>query len=328
MPLYLFAFPVYNAYFERNDMSFKLADITFMTKSSLAKEISYLNEEKSHFKENQIFTVVTICRTIPNAKEYAYDKCCFAIDIFKICSDLYHSNFFNPKKWQFDIDTDYITYGESDCYYKQIDSINQESFFVNRKKDRFSSIINSNILLSVNKWNINDFEYLYNIVYSAESKNIHKVLKRACHIYSKYFSINNIFERVVCLCTVLDTLATCERNNKVGQLKKYLPHLVLNDNNLYEALGCFISDIYDLRSTYIHNGEEQDISEDDMDKLEKIIFRLILQLVRQSKEYKSVKEIFKAIDKGSFKPINNNLQDIYIPSRYKSIIVNKTSPIK
>ena len=319
MPRYLIAFPVYNAFFEIDEMSFKVADVTFMSKASLSKEIPYLNEEKSHFKENQIFTTVTICRALSNAKERAYDKCCFATDIFKICSDLYHSNLFNPKKWQFDVNKDFITYGLSNCYCKELDSINPENFHVDYKRDRFPAYVNADVLSSVNKWNIKDFEFLYDLVYSPEAKSIHKVLKRACSIYSQSFSINNIYERVVWLCTILDTLATCERQNKVGQLKKYLPALVLKSDSLSEALGFFISDMYDLRSAYIHNAEEWDISEDDVDKFEKIVYRLILQLIRKSKEYKSINEVFKDIKKGSFVPINDNLQDIYIPKRYRGI---------
>ena len=323
MPRYLIAFPVYNAFFEIDDLSFKVADVTFMSKASLSKEISYLNEKKSQFKENQIFATVTICRALSNAKELAYDKCCFATDIFKICSDLFHGNFFNPKKWQFDVNKDFITYGKSDCYCKELDSMNSENFHVDYKRDRFPAYINSDVLSSVNKWNIKDFESLYDIVYSPEQKSIHKVLKRACHIYSQSFSINNIYERVVLLCTILDTLATCKRSNKVGQLKERLPVLVLKYDKLNEALGCFISDVYDLRSAYIHNAEENHISEEDVDKLEKIIFRLILQLVRKSKEYKSITEILQAIDKGLFEPNNDNLQDIYVPGRYKSVISNQ-----
>ena len=319
MPRYLITFPVCNAFFEINDMSFKVADVTFMSKASLSKEIPYLNEDKTHFKENQIFATVTIGRALPNAKELAYDKCCFATDIFKICSDLYHSNSFNPKKWQFDVNVDFYTNGKMYCYCKELDSINPENFHVEYKRSRFSADINSDVLSSVNKWNIKDFESLYDIVYSPGAKSIHKVLKRACHIYSQSFSINNIYERVVWLCTVLDTLATCERNNKVGQLKKYLPVLVLKYDKRYDALRSFISDVYDLRSAYIHNAEEKQISEEDVDKLEKIVYRLILQLVRKSKEYVSIKEIFKAIDKGMFEPNNDNLQDIYVPKGIKSL---------
>lgn len=328
MPGYLIAFPVYNAFFETDEMSFKVADVTFLSKASLSKDIPYLNEEKSHFKENQIFATVSLCSVMPNAKEQAYDKCCFATDIFKICSDLYHNNFYNSKKWQFDVDKDLVTHGASVCYYKQIDSNNPKNFCVNFHRDRFPTIINSDILLSVNKWNIKDFESLYNNLYLSGIRKIHKVLKRACRIYSEHFSINNIYERVVLLCTVLDTLATCERNNKVDQLKKYLPVLVLKYNKLYEALGCFIKEIYALRSAYIHNAEKHIVSEDDVDKLEKIVYRLILQLVRQSEKYKSIKEIFVDIDKGMFEPINDNLQDIYVPARYKSIIENKVAPNK
>ena len=81
-------------------------------------------------------------------------------------------------------------------------------------------------------------------------------------------------------------------------------------DKLNEALGYFISDIYNLRSAYIHNAEKNQISEKDVDKLEKIVYRLILQLARKSKEYKSIKEIFKDIDNGLFEPNNDNLQDI------------------
>ena len=58
MPHHLIAFPVYNAFFEIDEMSFKVADVTYMSKASLSKEIPYLNRE-SHFKENQIFATVT-----------------------------------------------------------------------------------------------------------------------------------------------------------------------------------------------------------------------------------------------------------------------------
>ena len=49
-----------------------------------------------------------------------------------------------------------------------------------------------------------------------------------------------------------------------------------------------------------------------MNKLEKIVYRVILQMVRNSAKYSSTKEICVAIDKGLFKPITDNLPDIYI----------------
>jgi hypothetical protein len=114
------------------------------------------------------------------------------------------------------------------------------------------------------------------------------------------------------LCTVLDTLATNEREGKVLQLKKYLPALVLKCERLIERLRAFIEQIYDIRSAYIHNAEESGITERELDKLEKIVYRVILQMVRNSNQYKSTKELCIAIDKGSFVPIVDNLPDIYI----------------
>ena len=114
------------------------------------------------------------------------------------------------------------------------------------------------------------------------------------------------------MCTVLDTLATNEREGKVPQLKRHLPALVLKCERLTERLKGFIEQIYDIRSAYIHNAEELEITEKDVDKLEKIVYRVILQMIRNSTIYKSTKELCVAIDKGLFVPILDNLPDIYI----------------
>ena len=310
MPHYKFAFPINYAVFADDTLSFQVADVSFVKKSDLSKESFFFNEGKLQFGENHIFAVVTVCGNESYAKKIAYDKCCFATDIFKICSDLYHNNFFNPKKWQFDIDNDFVTQGKSYFFFKVLDY--PETSHANFHADRYNTYIDSKILESVAKWNINDFESLYQVVYSTDAKSIHKVVKRACHIYSQSFSINNLYERVVLLCTVLDTLATNERTGKVPQLQKYVPVLVLKCDRLSERLRLFIEHIYDIRSTYIHNAEEKDVTDREVDKLEKMVYRVILQMVRNSTQYKSTKEICLAIDNGSFVPIMKNLPDIYV----------------
>lgn len=77
-------------------------------------------------------------------------------------------------------------------------------------------------------------------------------------------------------------------------------------------LRSFIELIYDIRSAYIHNAEEKDITVREVDKLEKIVYRVILQMVRNADNYSSTKDICVAITKGSFVPIMDNLPDIYI----------------
>jgi len=310
MPRYKFAFPVNYAVFREDNLSFQIADVSFVKKTDLSIESFFFNEDKLQLKENHIFAVVTVCGNESDAKDLAYDKCCFATDIFKICSDLYHNNFFNLKKWQFDIDNDFVTQGKSCFFYKELGD--PETLHANYHADRYNSCIDSKLLESVAKWNIKDFESLYRVVYSTDAKSIHEVLKRACHIYSQSFSMNDIYERVVLLCTVLDTLATNERAGKVPQLKKHLPALVLKCNRLSESLKDFIKDMYDIRSAYIHNAEEKDVTDREVDKLEKIVYRVILQMVRNSTKYKSTKELCVAIDNGSFVPIIDNLPDIYI----------------
>ena len=70
--------------------------------------------------------------------------------------------------------------------------------------------------------------------------------------------------------------------------------------------------LYDIRSAYIHNAEKKKITEKDVDKLEKIVYRVILQMIRNSTRYKCTKQLCVAIDEGSFEPILDNLPDIYI----------------
>jgi len=48
MPRYLIAFPVYNAFFETDEMSFKVGDVTFLSKVSLSKEIPWIRERFSN----------------------------------------------------------------------------------------------------------------------------------------------------------------------------------------------------------------------------------------------------------------------------------------
>ena len=198
-------------------------------------------------------------------------------------------------------------------FYKELDSIYSENnCYAEFHANRYNAYIDSKVLESVTKWNIKDFESLYYKIYSADAKSIHKVLKRACHIYSQSFSINNKYERVVLLCTTLDTLATNERAGKVPQLQRYLPVLVLKSDRLSENFKQFISEIYEIRSAYIHNAEKLPISEKEVDKLEKIVYKVILQMARNSTKYSSTKEICVAIDKGLFEPIADNLPDINI----------------
>lgn len=310
MPLYKFAFPVNFAVFHQENFSFQINDVLFVSKSDLSKDSFFIDEKALQFGDNHIFAVVIVCGKESYAKDLAYDKCCFAIDIFKICSDLYHNNFFNPKKWQFDINTDFVAQGKSCYFYKELDDTGTS--YVNFHANRYKAYIDSKILESVSKWNIKDFESLYSVVYSNEAKSIHKVLKRACRMYSHSFSINNSHERVVLLCSVLDTLVTCERSGKVLQLQKYLPALVLKCDRLNEQLKTFIKDLYDIRSAYIHNAEERSIADKEIDKLEKIVYRVILQMIRSSDKYSSTKELCLAIDNGTFVPILDNLPEIYI----------------
>jgi hypothetical protein len=312
MSCYKFAFPVNTAVLEDGISSFQVADVLFVKKSCISEEFEILNDCKIKFEENQVFAIVTVCGNESYAKEQAYKRCSLATDIFKICSDLYHNNFYNPKKWQFDIDADFVTSSKSFCFYKDLDSNNTENFYANFHANRYVTYVDTKLLESRTKWNIEDFESLYHILFSPDANKFHKVIKRACHIYSQSFSINHLYERVVLLCTVLDTLATNEREGKVPQLKKYLPALVLKCERLIERLRAFIEQIYDIRSAYIHNAEKSGITERELDKLEKIVYRVILQMVRNSNQYKSTKELCIAIDKGSFVPILDNLPDIYI----------------
>ena len=192
MPRYKFAFPINYAVFSEDNLSFHVADVSFVKKADLSQESFFINDNMLQLGENRILAVVTVCGDETYAKDLAYDKCCFATDIFKICSDLYHNNFFNPKKWQFDINTDFVTQGKSIFFYKELDLSTPESIHAHFYANRYPSCIDSKVLESVIKWNIKDLEYLYRVVYSADAKSIHKVLKRACHIYSQSFSINNL----------------------------------------------------------------------------------------------------------------------------------------
>ena len=74
MPRYKFAFPIYYAVFQEENLSFQVADVSFVKKSDLSKESFFFNEGKLQFGENHIFAVVTVCGNESYTKKIAYKK--------------------------------------------------------------------------------------------------------------------------------------------------------------------------------------------------------------------------------------------------------------
>ncbi len=315
MALYKFAFPVFNAFMDDSITSFSVADVLFTKRACLVDDFFMLNNPKKIFPDNQIFAVVQQYGNKDYAQKIAFDKCSFATDIFKICSDLYHNNFFNPKNWRFDVECDFVTMGQFSFYRKELNTDAPDNCFVCFHANRFNPIINEKLLNSTNKWNKSDFESLYRTIYDENGKGFPKKLKRACHIYSQTFSINNIYEKIVLFCTILDTIATWKRNDKYKQLELVVPNLVPKFDKLNEQLIVFIKYVYGVRNAYIHNAEKKIISEADVDKLEKIVYLVIIQLIRNLSKYNNIRELKDAILSGTFVPIMHNLPDISIPKK-------------
>ena len=69
MPHYKFAFPIFYAVFQEENLSFQVADVSFVRKSDLSKESFFFNEGNSQFGDNHVFAVVSVCGNESHAKE-------------------------------------------------------------------------------------------------------------------------------------------------------------------------------------------------------------------------------------------------------------------
>ena len=182
------------------------------------------------------------------------------------------------------------------CIIKDISS--QESISEELNVGIHSWSIDKKFVKDLEEHQINLYSEFINRLIDQEASELELVLISSIKTYSKSLSIQNKYEKIVLLCSIMDSLML--KDNEVSikdTLRKYIPIIITNDTKRREQIKKHLNNMYEIRSQYIHHMCEKKLLVKDVYCLYRIVFTLLLVLINNSMRYKSMKEIIGMIDK-------------------------------
>lgn len=294
---YRFAFPIQTARYDNGSLHFQATkDVTFETLDTPVLR-KFLYENKAFDLSNES---VYVCTTIQGEQIYAektaFERCSFALDVFKICSELGKNP--NCRDWEFDIENGNLQKSKRTLVYWDLNNPDKDVRSINVSLNRFPTILTDSIINSINRFNYQDFLSLYEDCQMPSCSDACKTLRLAIHKYSNALSETDKHERVTSLCSVLDMLVLDGNKSVVASLKKYIPILLEQETDLRDELSKFIGRMYDIRSKYLHHGNSNTkVAWQDVYYLSFIVFNLIHKLSLLRNGYPDLQGVYNAIDK-------------------------------
>lgn len=243
--------------------------------------------------KNDVFASVTMQGEVSRVRELAYEKAQLAVDIIKINSWLRFE--YNPILATLDIDKNIIG---MPCTLTLTHKAGEEKLNVEHVVRGQKYVIDGSFIAILKRSMLNQFVLFMESYYNtAEHTELDTIIKRSISKYNKALSTENIHERVVAFCSILDAMILSD--NEVGikeSLKKYIPVLISDNLEQRKEWKNSINEMYDNRSQYIHHGKEPKISQSQIVRYSGIVYCTLARLIGMRKKYKSVKEIQSDLD--------------------------------
>ena len=256
--------------------------------------LSNLRSDVCH--PNTVFVYTQLCGEQKFVANKAYDSCSLAVDVMKIC---YLT--FSPNQIEYCLDIDNnISYPSINrCFIQDVSS--SDRIFVNEDVNVHVLDLDKNAKQILEDHCINDYSIFIDRIYKQTRTELEEVLTSAIRAYSKALSCKNKYDKIVDLCSILDSLILVNNQDSIKQsLRKYVPLIITDNVENRKTIREHIDKMYDIRSQYIHHRKTDNIiTEVDMFHYNVIAFNLITQLVliANSGKYKRMDEIIKAVDK-------------------------------
>lgn len=288
---YQFFFPIISACYCGKDLHYAiLSDVTFETIPP---------QHQEYFEcitDNTVYACTKVYGEFEYAKQVAFDKCSFAIDVFKICSKLSWNTRY--KRCEFDIDNKNLSREYSSYVAIKSNTSNNKEFCFGGKRDKTITDLDSKLLDSVKERSIALFQNLYNESLREDCPEDVILLKETVRCLSASISEINPDKQIVSLCSIFDRLILTDRQKKiVATLKKYVPIIISEDGEQRKMDEELVETMYKYRSEYIHRGIKHcEITYKDLINYRAKVFLLIRNLIRLLDKYRSFDNIYKSID--------------------------------
>ena len=260
---------------------------------------------KGEYTEKTTFIYIKMSGEKEFVIEKAYERCSLTIDSIKIC---YLTFYFDQPKVCLDIADNVPYLPINRCFIQEISSNTLHiNVGVNIHLLRMEDII-----CNIEKHSITDYKIFINRIFSQSRTELEEILIATIKTFSRALSCTNDYDRVVDLCSILDTLILVDDNVEIKQsLKRYVPIIISNTPNIRKTIRDDIDVMYKIRSQYIHHRKTGiKITKRKKHEYNYIVFKLLTEfvIIANAEKYKTVKDVLKKIDA----KLNENVDTIII----------------
>lgn len=243
--------------------------------------------------------------------DMAYERCSLAVDIIKACYLTFYSEL---PKICLDIANNINHLPVERCLIQELSA--DDLLHVNENIKSHIVKLDDIFIQKLEEHCKAEYAVFIDRIYKQENTELEKVLIPAIRTYSKMLSSSNNYDKIVDLCSILDSLILLDEKESIKQaLKKYVPLIVTDTPEKRQSINKHIEKMYDIRSQYIHHRNTKgNITRKDLFNYSVIVFNLITQLVifANRNKYKTMKDIITVIDK----KIKNTIETISIEQEF------------
>jgi len=228
--------------------------------------------------------------------DMAYERCSLAVDIIKACYLTFYSEL---PKICLDIANDINHLPVERCFIHELST--DDSLHVNENIKSHIVKLDENFIQKLEEHSKDEFVVFIDRIFKQKNTELEKVLIPAIRTYSKMLLNSNNYDKIVDLCSIMDSLILLDEKESIKQaLKKYIPLIITDTLEMRQAINKNIEKMYDIRSKYIHHrNTKENITRKELFNYSVIVFSLITKLVifANSNKYKTMKDIITVIDK-------------------------------
>lgn len=254
---------------------------------------------RKDFNGNVVITCAIDKCEKQKAKELALETCIRSIDVIKLFSDVLTSPISSVT---FDLEHRFVETGrKSNMLILTLNPENMEPISVrmgmeSRQRPGYFTIGAKDI----EDMDRRGFIYFHDVLIKKDQKATRELEELVLENVSRYadaLTLSDLHKRIAQIFTCLESLTL--KDSDVGildSMKKYLPKILSKDVEQRKQIQRDLSDLYIVRSQYMHHGKRNEIDIEKLRRLQLYLRTAILRYLEMSKDYKDKGEILSAID--------------------------------
>lgn len=258
-------------------------------------------------KQRFVGNVVAICgfkdMELIKAREVAFSYCEKVVDVLK----LYSLTIQKPnKQLSFNLGPKALesSNGDNVLVIEMSNDDTEEFRTINLESHRISKPMRHKItIVDIDKMNKDGFGYFHKFLlnYNREVKpsELETLISQSISRFADALSTLNLHKRIVEIFTCLESLVLRDQSAGIKEaLKTYVPKLITKDIEARKKCKTILSNLYDIRSGFIHHGKAREIKLDDLQLLQLYLRILLIKYIGFSFDTEIVRkqEILDKVD--------------------------------